>query len=136
MEQIEHMDPSHRWSALSVILVDDEGMIPIQQACFGKHEPTDVISLAYDPMPPESDTYSGEIIVNIQRAYEVGSANGCSRELALYLAHGCQHLTGVSDDTPNLRAKMRRKENAWLKKADLQGLLTNLMEEKESSSEQ
>ena len=135
MEQIEHMDSSRRWSVLSVILVDDEGMIPIQRACFGKHEPTDVISLAYDPMPPDFDVYSGEIIVNVQRAYEVGSPNGCSRELALYLAHGCQHLTGISDDTPIQRAKMRRRENAWLKDADLQGLWTNLMGEKMSSSE-
>ena len=135
MEQVERMDPSRRWSVLSVILVDDEGMIPIQRACFGKNEPTDVISQAYDPMPPDSDAYSGEVIVNVQRAYEVGHTTGCSRELALYLAHGCQHLTGMSDHTPILRAKMRRRENAWLRHADHQGLLTGLMEEQVSSSE-
>ena len=136
MERIEDVDPGRNWTTLSVILVDDEGMIPIQRACFGANEPTDVISLAYDPIPPEGDGRDGEVIVNVQRAHEVGGADGCSRELALYLAHGCQHLTGASDETPALRAAMRRKETAWLNTAERLGLLTGLIQEPERPSAQ
>jgi rRNA maturation RNase YbeY len=133
MEQVKALQPTRGWGELSVILVDDDGIIPVQQACFGKHVPTDVISQVYEPMPPEPDLSTGDVIVNVERARQVGGSGGSSRELALYLAHGCQHLTGASDHTPALRAAMRRRETAWLKAADAAGLLDGLMEEEETS---
>jgi len=133
MEQIELVEPTRAWSSLTVILVDDAGITRIQQATFGKTEPTDVVSLRYDPVPPETQEGDGEVVVNVQRAHDVGHRAGPSRELGLYLAHGCNHLTGASDHTPALRAAMRRKETAWLKEADRLGLLNGLMDETESA---
>jgi ssRNA-specific RNase YbeY (16S rRNA maturation enzyme) len=65
--------------------------------------------------------------VNAQRALAVGRRGpGVERELALYIAHGLQHLAGASDRTPALRARMRKRELAWLKQAEKKGLLKAL----------
>ena len=45
------------------------------------------------------------------------------RELALYLAHGCDHLTGADDATPAGRARMRRRELGWLRELALTRLI-------------
>jgi len=133
MERIEGVEPTRAWASLTVILTDDVGMTQAQQATFGRTEPTDVVSLRYDPVPPEKQKGDGEVVVNVQRAHDVGRRTGPSRELALYLAHGCNHLTGASDHTPALRAAMRRNETAWLRKADRLDLLEGLTDETESA---
>jgi ssRNA-specific RNase YbeY (16S rRNA maturation enzyme) len=46
-------------------------------------------------------------------------------ELALYIAHGFDHLSGADDDTPARRAAMRRTEMRWL--AGLQPEIKNLI---------
>jgi rRNA maturation RNase YbeY len=112
---------------LAIILTDHAGMLPVQRACFGKVDPTDVVSLRYDPIPPETGG-SAEIVINVERAYEERRrAGGVDRELALYLAHGCQHLTGATDNTPAERAAMRRRENRWLRRADQLGYVRGLV---------
>ena len=117
------------WSEVSLLLTDDEGMIPLNEAYFDKSTPTDVISLHYAPMPGE-DGWSGEVVVNVERAMQEGQRRGSvTHELALYIAHGCQHLGGASDHTPLLRARMRRKELGWLTEAQARGHLANLLRE-------
>lgn len=107
-------------------LVDDDGIIPVNAAVFSRHHATDVISATYEPMPGESRGHA-EVFVNVERAWKLGrTARGASRELALYIAHGCQHLTGASDHTPKLRAAMRRNELAWLREADALGYIAGL----------
>lgn len=133
MERIEVLEPARTWSSLTVILTDDAGMTRVQQATFGRTESTDVVSLRYDPVPPETQAGDGEVVVNVQRAHAVGRRAGPARELALYLAHGCNHLTGASDHTPALRAAMRRTETAWLEEADRLGLLEGLTDATESA---
>lgn len=127
MARVDAWRPGLRWEEVGVILVDDAGILPFQRACFGLEEPTDVISQVYGPIPPETDARAGEVIVNVQRAREVGGADGCARELARYVAHGCLHLGGATDDTPGQRAAMRRRETAWLRTADAEGRLDGLV---------
>ena len=53
---------------------------------------------------------------NLERARAEGRGRpgGPARELALYLAHGLDHLAGADDDVPARRRAMRRRETAWL----------------------
>jgi len=105
------------WESVTVILVDDYESGDIHEKTFGDPSPTDVITLSY--RDGISGKLSGELIVNVQRAAEEGNrrpAWGFDKELALYLAHGLDHLTGENDDTPASRRRMRQRELRWLKK--------------------
>lgn len=107
----------HTWSTLTLILLDDRGIQAVNEQVFGRSYATDVISQAYRPLPGPAAGWHGELFLNVQRAVLEGTTRpgGPGAELALYLAHGCDHLTGGRDDTPVRRAAMRRRETAWLR---------------------
>lgn len=134
MEQADGLGPSRRWSRLTIILTDHEGMRPVNRAVFQRDASTDVISLAYPPMPPGSEDMEGEVIVNVEQALECGGPDpqDAERELAWYLAHGCHHLGGADDDTPTRRAAMHGQEQAWLADAQRRGLLPGLIQNTEA----
>lgn len=134
MDRISPVDIPRGWSSLTLILTDHAGMIPVQEACFGKRETTDVVSLTYDPIPPETEGHGGELVINVEQARDLGAATGTTRELAWYVAHGCHHLAGAVDDTPEQRADMHRHEQAWLDEAETLGLLGGLIEGPENPS--
>jgi len=116
------------WGEISVILVDDDGIVQTNREYFGKNRPTDVISFRYDPVPGEDAVLSGDLLVNVDRAVLEGTARGnIDRELALYIAHGFNHLSGADDDTPEKRKRMRATETAWLRQADKEGLVSGLV---------
>ena len=116
------------WSEVSVVLVDDEGITQTNREYFGKNRPTDVISFRYDPVPGEDDELSGDLVVNVDRAVQEGTARGkIDHELALYIAHGFDHLNGAEDDTPEKKKKMLATETAWLRKATANGLISGLI---------
>jgi rRNA maturation RNase YbeY len=102
------------------------------RAVFGDDDPTDVITMTYAPMPGMDVGASGELVVNIERAVEEGtrrSRNGWTpaHELALYIAHGVDHLTGADDANPADRRRMRARELTWVRSAERRGLLRNLL---------
>jgi probable rRNA maturation factor len=110
---------------IELVLTDNEGIRSFNQACFGKDYPTDVITQAYAAMPG-AEGFRGEIIVNAELALTEGTKRkDVDQELALYIAHGIDHLTGASDHTPTLRSQMRRRELAWLRQARQEGVLTD-----------
>lgn len=100
-------DPA--WRELSLVVLDDAGITAINREYFGKDRPTDVISFAYGDG-------AGEVFVNAQRAARAGRP---SWELALYIAHGCDHLAGADDDTPAKRARMLAREKKWIREIGL-----------------
>jgi ssRNA-specific RNase YbeY (16S rRNA maturation enzyme) len=115
-----------RWTQLDILFTGNAGIRPYKLASFGLDEVTDVITLTYAPAPGLPG-WSGELIINAERALELGPRyGGAGRELALYLAHGIDHLTGGEDDTPPRRRRMRRRELGWLAKAAAEGLLKPL----------
>ena len=117
-----------RWHEASVVLTDDAGITPLNRRFFGKDHPTDVISFALDTLPGEAAGLRGEIFVNVERARLVGRRpDASSRELALYIAHGFNHLSGATDHTARERAAMRRRELAWLRRAARLGYLQGLV---------
>ena len=100
---------------LALVLVDDAAMPDCKAACFGERRQTDVVSQAYEAVPGAAPA-AAEIVINAERAQAEGAdrPGGPARELALYLAHGLDHLAGADDDTPARRRAMRRRETAWL----------------------
>ena len=115
------------WSEMAVLFTDHDGIIPVNRSCFSKNGVTDVLSLTYTPATGNPGRFSGEIVVNAEMALEKGpSHDGCTHELALYIAHGIHHLAGASDRTPALRSKMLRQERAWVREAAQNGLLEKL----------
>lgn len=116
------------WGEVSIVLTDDEGITQTNREYFGKNRPTDVISFRYDPVPGEDAVFTGDLLINADRAVQEGTVRGsASRELALYIAHGFDHLSGANDDTPEKRRKMRATETAWLRKAAKDGLTDELI---------
>ncbi|MEN7972582.1 MAG: rRNA maturation RNase YbeY [Verrucomicrobiota bacterium] len=116
------------WEEVSIVLVDDEGITQTNREYFGKNRPTDVISFRYDPIPGENEAWSGDLVVNVDRAIQEGTARGdIDYELALYIAHGFNHLSGAEDDTPEKRKKMRATETAWLRMAAEKNLIATLL---------
>ena len=124
---VEHflgMCHGETWTELSLVLTDHAGISRINQGYLHVSDTTDVISFRYDSIPGEADCVSGEIFVNIEQSVALGPAHGgCSRELALYIAHGCDHLAGETDHTAAGYARMRQRELRWLKSATANGLL-------------
>lgn len=107
------------------MLTDDNGITPPNLEFFGKNRPTDVISFRCDPIPGEEGA-TGDLIVNAECALREGPTHdGPAAELALYIAHGFNHLSGADDNTPQKRAAMRRTEKRWL--AALQSEIKNLI---------
>lgn len=106
------------WRELTVILTDDAGMPFFNRTIMRHNDATDVITQRYEPLPGEPTGLLGELIVNVERAWQAGS-DRCgwspSKELALYLAHGCDHLNGENDASLIGRRRMRRRELRWLR---------------------
>ncbi|MCX6996371.1 MAG: rRNA maturation RNAse YbeY [Kiritimatiellaeota bacterium] len=107
--------PAKSFNTIEIILTDDAGIVAVNQAVFGRAAITDVISQVYAPLPGEQGRM-GELVVNVALAARAGArrAGGPDRELALYLAHGCDHPGGARDATAAGRAAMLRRERGWL----------------------
>ena len=103
---------------LAVVLVDDAAMPAYKAGCFGVRRQTDVVTQSYEAVPGVCAA-TADIILNAERARQEGRARpgGPARELALYLAHGLDHLAGAEDNTPARRRAMRRRETEWLEAA-------------------
>lgn len=117
---------SGMFGEILLVLSDNSGIIKVNQAVFDKNIITDVITLSYPALPGQTSDRA-EIIVNIELAVEEGHIRSCaSSELALYIAHGCDHLSGSEDNTPARRKRMLQREQQWVEKAKTLGLFPDL----------
>lgn len=106
------------WHEVTVHLVRDAGSDAMHRAIMGVAGATDVITQAYDAIPPEPPGLFGELFVNTDQALRAApSRRGWSpaRELLLYIAHGMDHLSGADDHSERGYLAMRRRELAWLR---------------------
>ena len=112
--------PGVTWQEVTIHLLDDAGIAPINEAIMRHTGATDVITQRYEPCPGEPEGLIGELFVNVERAFTVPRRKRWTpeQELALYLAHGLDHLTGADDTVPAARATMRRRELAWLRRVN------------------
>lgn len=130
MAKAAALDPPTAWQSVSLVLTDDAGITQVNRQYLGVAGPTDVISLRYAPIPGDRDGLDGEIIVNVERAAGEGRRRARwsgSRELALYIAHGCDHLAGETDGDDAGRRRMRRRELRWLRELAAEHLVEGLL---------
>lgn len=124
-DALEAAGPDTVWHEVTLLLTDNEGITQYNREFFGKDRPTDVISFRSEPVPGETGA-TGDLIVNVERAVQEGpNHDGIHAELALYIAHGFNHLSGADDNTPAKRTAMRRTEMRRL--AELQPEIRNLI---------
>ncbi len=97
-----------------IIIVDDKRCAPINESAVGHQGATDVITLFYPTFPGDDEGASAEIIINAECAKKQKPEDPY-HELAYYLAHSFNHLSGRDDDTPERRTAMHRREHRWLK---------------------
>lgn len=122
MEKASAMNTRKSWVECSIVIVGEKEMIRINKQVLNHAGTTDVITLAYPTSPGEQPSgWRGELIVNIDEAQNMARQLGhpLLNELALYIAHGCQHLGGADDATPRERAAMSRRQLQWLKLAGI-----------------
>lgn len=111
------------WDEITVVIVDNQQSHEINRMHLMHDYPTDVITYTLPPMPGEK-SFTGEIIVNADYAAEhKGRKFHFEKEVALYIAHGFDHLSGANDIESADRNKMRRRELRWLKEAEQKGLI-------------
>ncbi|MGN1360518.1 MAG: rRNA maturation RNase YbeY [Kiritimatiellia bacterium] len=105
-----HANPA--WESLTLVLMDDRSIAEANAAIMGHEGPTDVITQRYDSLPGEPPGLVGELYINLD---ETSRHANPPHEFLLYLAHGCDHLSGADDSTPPDRVKMRRRELGWIR---------------------
>ena len=107
-----------RWHEVAVHLVDDEMSDEVHRAVMGIEGVTDVVTQAYDSIPPEEPGLFGEIFVNADQALRAAPKRrgwSVAKELLLYVAHGMDHLSGADDHSDEGYRAMRRRELGWVK---------------------
>ena len=133
MTLAQPLAPTRMWHDVIVIVTDDDGIQAINHEVFGRDRATDVISLTYAPMPPDLKAWTAEIAVNVQRAEaesaRLGARWSLAQEVALYIAHGCDHLQDENDADDAGRKRMRRRELKWVRMLAQQGLVAELTRE-------
>ena len=105
------------WHEVVVHVVGDAESDAMHRAILGEEGSTDVITQAYDAIPPEPPGICGELFVNADQACRAAPKRAgwsVAKELLLYVAHGMDHLSGADDHAPADRASMRRRELRWL----------------------
>ncbi|MDP2991198.1 MAG: rRNA maturation RNase YbeY, partial [Kiritimatiellota bacterium] len=116
---------------------DDAAIASLNRTFLDHARATDVITFTLAPMPGGGTGTCGEIHLNVQRALEEGARRGSATdELALYLAHGCDHLAGANDRTLRERRRMRRRELLWIQRSRRAGLMKGLWAAKNCTSRQ
>ena len=107
-----------RWHEVVVHLIHDSESDEMHRAIMGVSGATDVITQAYDAIPPEEPGLFGELFVNVDQALRAAPRRkgwSPAKELLLYVAHGMDHLSGADDHSPRDYAVMRRRELGWLR---------------------
>lgn len=102
---------------VTVILQNDSESDEVHIAVMGVSGATDVITQAYESMPPEPEGVYGELYVNVDQALRFAQISknwSAAKELLLYIAHGMDHLSGADDLDERSRLTMRRRELRWL----------------------
>lgn len=106
------------WHEIAVHLVHDAESDEMHRAIMGASGATDVITQAYDAIPPETPGLYGELFVNVDQARRAAPRRkdwSPAKELMLYIAHGMDHLSGADDHEPEDYSRMRRRELGWLR---------------------
>ncbi len=100
-----------RSAEISIAIVDDARMHALNRQYLAHDYPTDVLSFVLE-RDEAAGTLDGEIIASADFAAREAARYGWTTgdELLLYVIHGCLHLVGHDDQTPEGRAAMGEAE--------------------------
>jgi probable rRNA maturation factor len=104
---------SIRHAKISLAVVDDATIRPLNRRYLGHDFATDVLSFLFDR---DDIGLEGEIVVSAETARAAAEDFGCppGDELLLYVVHGLLHLTGYDDRTPRDRAAIQEREDSYM----------------------
>jgi probable rRNA maturation factor len=100
---------------ISLAIVGDERMQALNRQYLEHDYPTDVLSFVLE-QDADKKSLDGEIIVSAEYAAREATRYGwpADDELLLYVIHGCLHLIGHDDQTPEGQSAMRSAEACHL----------------------
>ena len=99
---------------IHIALMGDDDLLELNQKHLDHNDYTDVITFDYST----AKEVNCDIAVSTDRVSENATYEGVSveNELARVLIHGILHCVGYSDNTPNEKQIMRKKEDEMLKR--------------------
>jgi probable rRNA maturation factor len=95
--------------------VNDQRMAELNQRYLGHEGSTDVITFPYSE---SNGPLQGDIFICVDEAIRQSRSfkTTWQQEIVRYMVHGLLHLLGEDDLKPELRRKMKRKENRLVEK--------------------
>ncbi len=102
---------------LNYIFCSDEYLLRVNREHLEHDYYTDIIT--FDTAEP-GGPIEGDIFISVERVADNAAQFGQDVlvEMHRVLAHGLLHLCGYGDKTPDEQARMREKENEWLRNVD------------------
>lgn len=102
-----------RLATISLAIVDDAAIRPLNARYLGHDYATDVLSFVLEQ---SAERLEGEIVVSAETALHSAARFGwqAADELLLYVIHGALHLAGYDDLQPDLQFQMRQREREHL----------------------
>tara|TARA_B100000214_G_C23966204_1_gene627837 strand:+ start:1725 stop:2171 length:447 start_codon:yes stop_codon:yes gene_type:complete len=99
---------------VSFIFASDELLAELKKKYFNQNHYTDVISFRLDDN--KKNNIDGEIYISLQRAKENADLYNqpYEKEIARLIIHGCLHLIGFNDNSPNEKTIMTNMEDKFL----------------------
>jgi probable rRNA maturation factor len=114
-------DAGIKTAEISIAIVTDARMQELNRTYLQHNYPTDVLSFLLEHNPQEK-SLEGQIIASSDYAAREAPRYKWTTddELLLYIIHGCLHLVGHDDTTPDAKQTMRAAEATYLKRFGLE----------------
>ena len=107
------IDKNQNTATISIILTNDKKLLQLKNQYFQQDVLTDVITFNLEE---NGDPIDGEIYISLHRVSENAKEfkQDTGRELKRVIIHGCLHLLGYDDQTPEEEKTMTRMEDHYL----------------------
>ena len=109
-------DKGHDTASIFIIFSNDEKLRQLKKKYFREDVLTDVITFNLEE---KGDPIEGEIYISLNRVSENAKEFKQNDEIELkrVIIHGCLHLLGYDDQTPEEKKEMTWLENQYLKQS-------------------
>ena len=107
------IDKNQNTATIFIILTNDKKLLQLKNQYFQQDVLTDVITFNLEE---DGDPIDGEIYISLNRVTENAREfkQDTDRELKRVIIHGCLHLLGYDDQTPEGKKTMNRMEDHYL----------------------
>ena len=107
------IDKNQNTATISIILTNDKKLLQLKNQYFQQDVLTDVITFNLEE---NGDPIDGEIYISLNQVSENAKEfkQDTDRELKRVIIHGCLHLLGYDDQTPEEKKTMTRMKDHYL----------------------